>query len=370
MQLASLSLQLSLEWHLWIGRSILLHEMHPTEFSLTLSQLELWHRVYTLPPCPTSWDQPEPPGCPGGWFTKALPSGVPQRCIFNKLSPLPATHSISSLGTARLLKFKHSVTDYKLQPKLLIQRLPGNWFCSLTRTSASQSPLSELLAPSHCPFFLIKLTVSHCLAHILLAHLTKPHLIPLAPPAARLWGAAAEKSHKSRVYGGRPVPVQPFLAMLPGNSGFLWSVQSSDTQPSHQPPTTPSRQTTSFTISQIKQKQLGENYLQLPATKEKFSELMVTFSFFLSAMMEATSLLPGKTDPPLGLWVWFLSAFLSTVLNNKPLILGLTLLSAAQLLELSRLISLPHSHLFFNSLKSSLCSHQSAGIYLATDKTW
>ena len=172
--------------------------MHPTEFLLTLSQLELWQRVYTLPPCPTSWDQPGPLGCPGGWFTKALPSSVPQRCIFNKFSPLPDTHSISSLGTAQPLKFKHSVTDYKLQPKLLVQQLPGNWFCSLTRTSASQSPLSELLAPSHCPFFLIKLTVNHCLAHILLAHLTKLHCIPLAPPAVRLWGAAAEKSQKSR----------------------------------------------------------------------------------------------------------------------------------------------------------------------------
>ena len=140
--------------------------------------------------------------------------------------------------------------------------------------------------------------------------------------------------------------------------------------------TTPSRQTTSFPISQIKQKQLGENYLQLPATKVKFSELMFTFSFFLSTMMEATSLLPWKTDPPLGLWVWVLSAFLSTVLNNKPLILGVPFckshppLSAAQLLELSRLIPLPHSHSFLNSLKSSFCSHQSAGIYLATDKTW
>ena len=43
-------------------------------------------------------------------------------------------------------------------------------------------------------------------------------------------------------------------------------------------PTTPSRQTTSFPISQITQKQLGENYLQLPATNVKFSELMFTFS--------------------------------------------------------------------------------------------
>ena len=111
---------------------------------------------------------------------------------------MPDTHSISSLGTAQPLKFKHSVTDYKLQLKLLVQQLRGNWFCSLTRTSASQSPLSELLALSHCPFFLIKLTVNHCLAHILLAHLTKPHRIPLAPPAVRLWGAAAEKSQKSR----------------------------------------------------------------------------------------------------------------------------------------------------------------------------
>ena len=39
---------------------------------------------------------------------------------------------------------------------------------------------------------------NHCLAHILLAHLTKLHCIPLAPPAVRLWGAAAEKSQKSR----------------------------------------------------------------------------------------------------------------------------------------------------------------------------